>query len=128
MKQNMINWFEIPVTDMDRAIEFYQTILGIEITRAEMGPLDMGWFPGDPELPGASGSLVKHPDFYFPSNSKGTLIYFNSPSGDLSNELSKVEAAGGKVLQEKKQIAPDVGFMGLFIDSEGNRIALHSQA
>ena len=55
------------------------------------------------------------------------LIYFTSPSGDLSNELTKVESAGGKVLMPKKLITDDIGYMALCIDTEGNRIALHSR-
>ena len=55
------------------------------------------------------------------------LIYFTAQSGDLSNELEKVEPAGGKVLMQKKLITEDIGYMGLFIDTEGNRIAIHSR-
>jgi predicted enzyme related to lactoylglutathione lyase len=72
------------------------------------------------------GSLVDNQEFYKPSTD-GVLVYFTAHSGDLANELAKVETAGGKVLQQKTLITEDVGYMGLFIDSEGNRIAMHSR-
>jgi predicted enzyme related to lactoylglutathione lyase len=111
---------------MERAITFYETIFGYKLNRQQMGPLDMAWFPSFADQIGSPGSLVKHPDFYKPS-SAGTLVYFTAFSGDVSNELSKVESAGGKVIVPKTEIAPDIGNMAVIIDSEGNRIALHSK-
>ncbi len=127
MKNNMVGWFEIPVENMERAIDFYENVLELKLDRNKMGPLDMAWFPYVPEDQGSGGSLVHFPDAYKPS-SDGVLIYLTAHSGDLANELSKVENAGGKVLQEKTQISEEHGFMALIIDSEGNRIALHSKA
>ncbi len=124
---NPIGWIEIPVTDMDRAIKFYETVFGFKLERHQMGPLDMAWFPSVQDSVGAAGTLVKHPEFYAASESKGPLVYFTAFSGDLSTELNRVEKAGGKVLVPKKQISPDHGYMGMFLDSEGNRIALHSK-
>ena len=120
-------WFEIPVSNMERAIKFYESVFKYKLELHSMGPLDMALFPSpdDKNAPGVGGSLVCHQEFYKPSND-GCLIYFMSPTGDLNNELSRVEKAGGKVLSEKKQISPDVGYMALFLDTENNRIALHS--
>jgi predicted enzyme related to lactoylglutathione lyase len=126
MKNNVVGWFEIPVSDMERAMKFYETILGISLSRQQMGPLDMAMFPMIEKGLGAAGSLVRHPDHYQPSQS-GVLIYLTPPSGDLSIELGRVAGAGGKVLREKTLISPDVGYMGLFVDTEGNRIAIHSR-
>ena len=125
MEQNIVGWFEIPVTDMDRARSFYESVLQTEIRVMELGDLIMGWFPMLPNKSGAPGALVKHPEFYFPSDSKGVLVYLSCP--DVQVCLDRVEAAGGRVLQPKKQISEEYGYMGLLIDSEGNRIALHSQ-
>ncbi len=127
MNHNPIGWIEIPVTDMDRAIRFYETVFQIKMERHQMGVLDMAWFPSVKDSIGATGTLVKHPEYYFPSESKGPLVYFTAFSGDLSIELKRVELAGGKILSAKKQISPDHGYMGLFLDSEGNRIAVHSK-
>ena len=126
MKNNIVGWFEIPVSDMDRAIAFYQTVFAVELERRDLGVLQMALFPAI-EGNGAAGSLVYFPDFYQPHEKSGPLLYFTPPSGDLANELGRVAAAGGKVLQEKKEIAPDVGYMGLFMDTEGNRLAIHSR-
>jgi len=125
LQRNVVGWFEIPVSNMERAIKFYKTVFDFKLERQNLGELDMAWFPFA-DVPGSPGSLVYHKDFYKPS-SDGVLIYFTSQSGDLKNELAKVEKAGGKVIMQKKLISDDVGYMGLFIDSEGNRIAVHSR-
>ena len=125
-QHNIVGWFEIPVTNMERAIKFYETLFGIKLTRETMGNLDMAWFPGNMEGPGASGSLVYNPELYKPSTD-GTLIYFSSQYGDIARELSKIKEAGGTVIQPKTLITEDIGYMAICIDSEGNRIALHSQ-
>jgi len=123
--RNMVGWFEIPVEDIPRAIKFYETVFEVEITPAEVGDLEMGWFPFDEKLPGSTGSLVKSEGNYKPSTD-GIAIYFTSQAGDIAVELSRVEAAGGKIVMPKTLITEDIGYMGLFIDSEGNRIAIHS--
>ncbi len=125
LQRNVVGWFEIPVSNMERAMKFYKTVFDFKLERQNLGELDMAWFPFA-DVPGSPGSLVYHKDFYKPS-SDGVLIYFTSQSGDLKNELAKVEKAGGKVIMQKKLISDDVGYMGLFIDSEGNRIAVHSR-
>lgn len=127
MKSNMVGWFEIPVTDMNRAVIFYNTVFQIEIAVHDLGNIVMGWFPSgeDSESKGASGSLVYNKEFYKPSK-EGVLVYFTSQSGDIKDELSRIEDAGGKILQAKTQISEDHGYMALFLDTEGNRVALHS--
>jgi predicted enzyme related to lactoylglutathione lyase len=122
---NVVGWFEIPVTDMQRAMQFYNAVFGYTLEHHPMGDLEMAWFPWADEGLGAPGSLVKHAE-YTPS-AAGTLVYFTSPSGDLANELAKVTQAGGQVLQEKTLITEDIGYMCLLLDTEGNRIAIHSR-
>ena len=121
MDRNLVGWFEIPVIDMERAIKFYNTIFDITVTKIDAGGLEMASFPIVEGGYGAGGALVKQPDFYSPSD-KGILIYFATE--DIPKVLKIVAASGGKVLQEKKQITPNT-YMGLFLDSESNRIALH---
>jgi predicted enzyme related to lactoylglutathione lyase len=125
IKHNVVGWFEIPVTDMERAIRFYEAVFEIKITRQQVGNDDMAFFPWVENSIGSGGALVCNPDFYKPSP-QGTLVYFTAFSGDVSVELGRVEEAGGQVLMPKKLIAPEVGYMALFLDTEGNRIALHS--
>ncbi len=126
MKANLVGWFEIPVSDMDRARKFYEAVFDVVIHLEQFGDTKMGWFPfaEDPEARGAAGSLVWNPKYYRPSID-GTLIYFSS--AEIEKELNKVEIAGGEILQRKTLIREDIGYMALFKDSEGNRIALHSR-
>ncbi len=122
---NPVGWFEIPVTDMDRAIRFYEEVFQVKLEKHDMGPLQMAWFPsvGD-NVRGSAGSLVKHKDWYKPSSFDGVVIYFTAQSGDVANELARAIKAGGQLAQGKKSIG-EYGFVAFFIDSEGNRIGLH---
>lgn len=122
MDHNMVGWFEIPVNDMDRAKAFYEEVFKVEIQIVDFGGILMGWFPDRGNVVGAQGTLIKQ-DSYVPSQ-EGTLVYFLSD--DVQNELDRVERAGGIIYQPKTQISPEHGYMGVFIDSEGNRVALHS--
>lgn len=126
MDKNVVGWFEIPASDMERAIRFYEAVFGYKLERHQLGPLDMAWFPSKEDGMGAAGTLVHHAEAYKPSMD-GTLVYFTAPSGDLSNELARVEPNGGKVLVPRTQISEDYGFMAVIRDTEGNRVALHSR-
>lgn len=122
----MVEWFEIPVTDMERAKLFYETVFDITISVHDLEGFLMGWFPMNKgESAGATGSLVKHEN-YVPSDRFGPLVYFSCK--DVQTELDRVEDSGGKILKPKTEIGGGHGFMALIIDSEGNRIALHSNA
>jgi predicted enzyme related to lactoylglutathione lyase len=123
---NVVGWFEIPVTNLGRAITFYETVFGFKLTRQQIGPLEMAFFPWVDKGIGSPGSLVYAPALYQPS-ADGTLIYFTAFSGDVATELSRVEGAGGKVLMPKTLINEEIGYMAVFLDTEGNRIALHSR-
>ena len=126
LNRNVVGWFEVPVTNMERAIKFYETVFGFKLERHKMGELDMAWF-AFADVPGASGTLVYRKEFYKPSID-GVLIYFTCHSGDLGDELAKVEPAGGKVLMPKKLISEDAGYMALCFDSEGNKLAIYSSS
>jgi predicted enzyme related to lactoylglutathione lyase len=119
--QNLINWFEIPVADLSRAKKFYGHILHMELKEVDMFGSKMAFFPADGE--NVSGALVQGDD-YKPST-EGTLVYLNGGK-DLETTLSKVEAAGGKIFVPKTQISPEMGYFAVFMDSEGNKMALHS--
>ena len=122
---NVVGWFEIPVTDMERAQKFYEEVLGLKLERHTLDQLEMAWFPWTENASGSSGSLVKMEENYKPSQD-GVVIYFTSPSGDAATELARVEQAGGKLLLPKTKISDDHGYYGLVLDTEGNRIAIHS--
>ena len=118
---NIINWFEIPASDIGRATKFYSSVLGIEITEVDMFGTKMGFFPTDGK--NVSGAIVQAEDNK--PSSDGTLVYLNGGS-NLATHLSKVEAAGGKVIVPKTQISQEMGYFATFIDTEGNKVALHS--
>ncbi|EAR01985.1 VOC family protein [Maribacter sp. HTCC2170] len=120
--KNAINWFEIPATDYERAKKFYNAMLGIEIADMPMPEGQYGMFPYDNDNNGVGGGLVEM-EGVKPS-AEGITIYLNG-GDDLSAPLGRVGAAGGKVIMPKTDIGEN-GFMAQFLDTEGNRVALHS--
>jgi len=118
---NPVNWFEIPVNDLDRAQSFYETVLDVTLNRQDMGPMLMGWFPNEQNGTGATGTLIKG-EGYTPSHD-GTMVYFTVE--DIEATLAKIESNGGKSLFPKTSIG-EYGFIAHFEDSEGNRVSLHA--
>jgi predicted enzyme related to lactoylglutathione lyase len=121
---NAISWFEIPTTDLDRAQKFYETIFDMQMIPMDMPQLKMRMFPVE-NMMNVGGALCYSPDFYKPSSTDGPLVYLNA-NPDVQNVLDKIESAGGKIVVPKTEISPEYGHMAVFIDTEGNRVALHS--
>lgn len=119
---NPIAWVEVPVADMERAIQCYNTLFDWKLEMINLGGLVMAWFPGEAKLNGATGSLVQQLS-YVPSQ-EGPLLYFSSP--DVQVQVDRLSQAGCTLLRPKTQISKEHGFMALAIDTEGNRIAFHS--
>jgi predicted enzyme related to lactoylglutathione lyase len=90
----------------------------------EMGDFEMRMFPAEDQET-VTGAICKSGDFYKPSAESGPLVYFNA-NPDLQVALDKVESAGGTIVIPKTQITPEYGYMAVFLDSEGNRVAFHS--
>ncbi len=122
--KNAINWFEIPAKDYERAKKFYSEILQLGITDHHMPEKNMkyGVFPYDIENNAVGGAIVEM-EGLIPSI-EGSTVYLNG-GDNLNNALSKVVDAGGEVVMQKTEIGKD-GFIAQFIDTEGNRVALHS--
>ncbi len=118
---NAINWFEIPVSDFSRAKKFYETLFDAEIMEMPFPDGKYGMLPSDMEK-GVGGGIVQGEGFT-PSD-KGTIVYLNGGE-DLSLPLSRIEPAGGTIVLPKTSIGEN-GYMAHFIDTEGNRVALHS--
>ncbi|MBS1509537.1 MAG: VOC family protein [Bacteroidetes bacterium] len=123
--KNAISWFEIPTTDINRAQQFYETIFGISLMPLDMPNIKMRMFPLDDMMTQVGGALVDSGGFHKPSATEGPLVYLNA-NPDVQLVLDKVEAAGGKILVPKTEISPEYGYMAVFFDTEGNRVALHS--
>jgi len=119
--KSMISWFEIPVVDMNRAKVFYERLFSIDIDIEEMNGAFMGFFPSKGYS--TTGALVSMKG-YTPSED-GILLYLNG-GDDLNTVLENVTEAGGKVEVPKTLITEEIGYFGIFIDTEGNRLALHS--
>lgn len=125
IQKNAISWFEIPTTNIDRATAFYEKVFAVELIPMDFPNIKMRMFPTENPEDSVGGALVDSGGYHTPSASLGPLIYLNA-NPDVQNVLDKVEAAGGKVEVPKTQISPEYGYMGVFIDTEGNRIAVHS--
>ena len=121
---NILNWFEVSVADINRAQKFYETVFNVKLETMEMMGMKMAMFPYAQGSGKLSGALVQS-DMHKPS-ADGVKVYFNG-NPDLSDALSRVEKAGGKIVMPKTSIGDEMGHMAFFIDSEGNNIALHSQ-
>ena len=123
MFQNAVNWVEIPVLNFDRAKSFYSTIYDFEMPEMIMGPLRMGFLLFDQEKRGVGAAIVQG-ETYIPSV-QGLKVYLNGGQ-DLNTVLNRVSSAGGKIILPKTQINPELGYMAIFQDSEGNQIYVHS--
>ncbi|HEX5026115.1 MAG TPA: VOC family protein [Agriterribacter sp.] len=122
---NAISWFEIPATELTRAAKFYESIFDLQLIPLDLPNIKMRMFPITDMMSGIGGAIVDSGGFHKPSATDGPLIYLNG-NPDLQTVLDRVEPAGGKITVPKTLISPEYGFMGVFIDTEGNRIGLHS--
>jgi uncharacterized protein len=119
--KSYLSIFEIPATDISRAVDFYETILDIKIEKIDMPEMQMGILPYEGQM--VTGVIIKA-DGYKPS-ADGVTVYFNG-GDNLQVILDKVEKSGGRILIPKTLHADESGYFATFIDSEGNKIGLHS--
>lgn len=119
--KSFISIFEIPATDISRAVNFYQTILGINIERMEMPGMEMGILPYEGQM--VTGVILKAKG-YKPS-ADGVTLYLNG-GDNLQIILDKIEKNGGKIIIPKTAHADESGYFAIFLDTEGNRMGLHS--
>jgi predicted enzyme related to lactoylglutathione lyase len=121
-EQHMVNWFEIPVSDFDRARRFYETIFDITMTISEIQGYKMAFFPS---FHGKISGAICFGEGYIPSGA-GSLLYLNA-NPDVNLVLDRATAAGGRIIVPKTLISADMGYYAFIVDTEGNRIALHSE-
>lgn len=119
--KDYVSWFEIPVLDLKRAVDFYNQIYDFSMEVVDSNAYSMAFFPVDE---GIGGSLVKGQGC-IPSET-GPLLYLNG-GNDLTAIINRVENAGGRVVMHKTLISDDAGYFAIFIDTEGNKLALHSK-
>ncbi len=123
--KHAISWFEIPSQDIDRAQKFYEAIFDMQMIPVDVAQIKMRMFPVEDMMNNVSGAVVYHSEFYKTSATDGPLVYLNG-NPDLQIILDRVEGAGGQILLPKTQISPEHGYMALIMDTEGNRVGLHS--
>ena len=119
--KDYVTWFEIPAFDMLRAKTFYDHVYGVTMETSHVGEFAMAFFPTES---GVGGAVVQGPGCL--PNDTGALLYLNA-GADLQLLLGRVEEAGGRVVMGRTLISDGAGWFALFIDSEGNRLALHEK-
>jgi uncharacterized protein len=123
-QRHAVNWFEIPVRNIDRAQAFYEALLAAPMRREAMGPHTLAVFGYDEA--GVGGCLLAGADAAAPST-HGSLVYLNArPSLDAA--LARAEAAGGRITTPKVHLPGDMGWFAHVTDTEGNRVGLHALA
>jgi predicted enzyme related to lactoylglutathione lyase len=119
--KDYISWFEIPVLDLKRAVQFYNHIYGFDMETMVVNQYAMAFFPAGK---GIGGALVQGAGSI--PGEVGPLLYLNA-GNDLNNIIQKVNEAGGRVVMPKTFISAETGYFAIFIDTEGNKLAFHSK-
>lgn len=115
--KNLVSWVEIPALKMERAVNFYSKVLGLELEILDFGEEKMACFPGD------EGAISLAPGFK--PSAKGVLVSLNA-GDDLDEALELVEKHGGSIVKAKTKIeAEGRGYFALFMDTEGNRLGFY---
>jgi predicted enzyme related to lactoylglutathione lyase len=120
-RDSRVVWFEIPVSDLDRASRFYGQVLGQSLNHCQMSPQSMAVFPY--QEPAISGCLLLVPGHQ--PTATGVTIYLNADPS-LDEALRRVNEAGGKVVLEKTALPDGMGVFAHIEDTEGNRVGLHA--
>jgi uncharacterized protein len=119
---NIAVWFEIPATQMARAVKFYEQIFAVTLKSEKMGPAEMAVFPYDKET-AISGCVMSAPGLK--PSADGAVVYLNADPS-LDAVLKRVAGAGGKVLLDKTALPPGMGYFAHIADTEGNRVGIHA--
>ena len=120
-ENNRAVWFDIPVAELDRACDFYAAVLDIKVSQEQFGDVRFGVLE---HKDGNGGCLVPKPDEV--SSDRGILLYLNV-DGRIQDAVAQVESHGGRIVEPTHSLGPH-GFRSIVIDSEGNRIVLHSES
>jgi predicted enzyme related to lactoylglutathione lyase len=120
-RQSVVTWFEIPASNFERAVTFYEQLFGVSLIREKMGPSEMAVFPYD-KGHAISGCVMSAPG-YLP-NKDGAVVYLNSDQG-IDTVLARVASAGGSIAFPKTALPPGMGFFAHIVDTEGNRVGVH---
>ena len=120
---NALNWFEIPSTDLARARKFYESIFDMQMFEFEVGGQKMAVFPTPQDK--SSGAIIQEENCK--PSADGAVIYLNA-NPDIQTVIDRIEPNGGKIVVPKMLISEQIGYCCHFLDTEGNRVALHANA
>lgn len=120
-EKNMVSWFEIPVSDFERALKFYETIFDFKLEVTDIDSYKMAFLPA---YEGKVSGAICYGEGYIPSGA-GSLLYLNA-NPDLNLVVDRAAQNGGRIIVPKTLISSEVGYYAFIVDTEGNRIALHS--
>ena len=120
---NIINWFELPMVDVERAKNFYESLFDIQLQEKDMNGEKMLFFPYDPAAGKLSGALVRSD--HHKVGMQGPIVYLNA-NPSIQAVFDKAVALGADVLMPVTKVTDEIGFIALFRDCEGNRIGLHA--
>lgn len=118
---NIVTFIDIPSRDFGRAVDFYSQVFGYEIHAADVMGTQMGFFPSD--WKNASAAIVYGPQYA--TSSEWVLVYLNALD-KMDEILEKISTHWGQVLMPKTFVSDEVGYVAIFLDTEGNKLALHS--
>jgi predicted enzyme related to lactoylglutathione lyase len=119
-----ISWFEIPALDLNRASAFYENILAVTLNRGDEGPASLAVFPFDRDH--ATGGCLRSGPGMTPS-SEGAVVYLNADPS-LDTVLARIAPAGGAIALPRTELPPGMGAFAHIVDTEGNKVGLHSYA
>lgn len=119
---NPVVYFEIPVSDLNRAMNFYNSVFSLRLSASTYAGIQMSMFPGNPTLPGCSGALVLNPANL--PTTDGSVVCFTCDS--CASTIERVESARGRTLTPPAPMPSGVGYKAEFADTEGNRVAIYS--
>lgn len=126
--QNAISWFEIPVLNLPKALQFYETVLQCTMRLENMGPSEGAIFPYNEAADGVGGALLCGPTapITAASTSSGVLVYLDGRKHTIDSMLQRAVAAGGRVAMPRTELPPGLGFIACIFDLDGNKIGLHA--
>ena len=120
------SWFEIPVSDYERAKKFYSAVFEAELGEMDVAGSKLAMLPSDQDPEVVGGALISSSDHAIAPSEQGSIVYLNA-NPNLQPFLDRAVAAGASVFIPKTLIGPDMGHFAQFRDSEGNRVGLYSK-
>lgn len=126
--KNAISWFEIPSLNLEKAQQFYESMLQVKMQPMTMGPSECAVFPYDEAADGVGGAIICGPTAPVTATGAGSgvLIYLYSSSHSIDVLLQRAVTGGGRIAMPRTALPPGMGFMASIFDLDGNKVGLHA--